>query len=101
MNYSIDFHPKVKFEAREAYLWYESQSDGLGRRFMQELETGIELITEAPLIWPKFRRIYHRYLLTKFPFSIYYSVEDSNLYVYAVAHTSRKPYYWKERKQGA
>lgn len=98
MTFSIRFHPDVKHEIRASYLWYESQSEGLGDCLLRELEDSFTLIQEAPHIWPKKREVFSRYVVQRFPFSIYYAVEDNTIIVYAVAHTSREPYYWDERK---
>lgn len=97
MSLPLVFHPEVKFEIKESYLWYESIKEGLGESLLHELESSYPIIQEAPQIWPKFRSIYHKYLLKKFPFSILYSIEESQVTVYAVAHYSRRPYYWKDR----
>ncbi|HMH45641.1 MAG TPA: hypothetical protein VK557_19290 [Pyrinomonadaceae bacterium] len=40
-----------------------------------------------------------RYLLTRFPYSIYYrwEPERDRVAIYAVMHFSRRPGYWRER----
>ena len=48
MNYPIDFHPDVKNEIRESYLWYESQGKDLGKSYLLELESAYRLIQESP-----------------------------------------------------
>ncbi len=97
MIYTIKFHPEVKYEIKESYDWYESKSAGLGKSLIHELEDSFSLIQEAPHIWPKKRALYSKYIVQRFPFSIYYTTENENIFVYAVAHSSRKPYYWKDR----
>ena len=39
-----------------------------------------------------------RQLLRRFPFSVYYLVDGPVAVILAVAHHSRKPDYWKQRK---
>jgi len=97
MTYTIQFHPQIKYEIKDSYNWYESKTIGLGESLLLELEDAFSLIQEAPHIWSKKRNIFSRYVVQRFPFSIYYTVENENIYIYAVAHSSRKPYYWKER----
>ena len=97
MSLLFVFHPEVKFEIKESYSWYESIKEGLGKSLLHELESSYSIIKKAPQIWPKFRSNYHKYLLKKFPFSIIYTIGKSQITVYAVAHYSRKPYYWKDR----
>jgi len=93
----ILFHPEVLEELREHYFWYEQKSSGLGERFLLVLELAYEIIQESPTVWPKTRNIFHKYQLNKFPFNVIYFVNEECITVYAVAHFSRKPFYWKQR----
>ncbi|MBW1900554.1 MAG: hypothetical protein JRJ20_02850 [Deltaproteobacteria bacterium] len=43
---SLDFHPDIFQEVREAYLWYEFKSEGLGDDFIRELEYAFFSIKE-------------------------------------------------------
>jgi toxin ParE1/3/4 len=40
-----------------------------------------------------------RYLLTRFPYSIYYrwNADNDRVSIYALMHTSRRPGYWRDR----
>lgn len=40
-----------------------------------------------------------RYLLSRFPYSIYYlwEAEQDHVSIYALMHTSRRPGYWRDR----
>ena len=97
MTFPIKFHPDVKLEIREAYLWYESQSNGLGKNYIIELECAYQLIQESPTVWPKRKKTFYFYPIQTFPFSIYYTFEEEIIIVYAIAHNARKPFYWQER----
>jgi len=35
--------------------------------------------------------------VTRFPYSVVYSARDGGIYVSAVAHNSRRPFYWRDR----
>jgi plasmid stabilization system protein ParE len=65
-----------------------------------EVETAIQALLASPTSWavieePQIRR----YLLTRFPYSIYYrwESEKNRVSIYAVMHSSRRPGYWRER----
>ncbi len=45
-------HPQAVEEAREARLWYEDKSEGLGAELMSRLDTAISQIMESPERWP-------------------------------------------------
>lgn len=49
----IVFHPQVKLELQDSYLWYQSQSLGLGDRFLDEVKRAFDVILESPKIRPK------------------------------------------------
>jgi hypothetical protein len=35
--------------------------------------------------------------VNRFPYNVVYRIRDDDIYVVAVAHTSRRPNYWKDR----
>lgn len=93
----LSFHPDVGYEIREAYRWYETQAQGLGDDFIEELELAFQAIVEIPETWPKFKKGFRRYILSRFPFAVIYSQINNRLYVIAMMHQSRKPDYWLNR----
>ncbi len=94
---SLEFHPDISQEVREGYLWYESKSVGLGEDFLNELESAFNIILELPDTWPIISSSFRRYLLKRFPYGVIYKVEKNRIYIVAVMHLSRKPYYWLSR----
>jgi len=95
---SLRFHPDVAKDLKSSYLWYQSQAQGLGDDFLNELETAYNAIQELPTTWPLFQHGFRRYLLSRFPFSIIYKEHLEFIYIVAVMHNSRKPGYWVKRK---
>lgn len=93
----IIFHPDVTTEIKSSYQWYQNQAEGLGDDFISELESACQTITEFPDTWPKFKIDFRRFLLSKFPFSIIYRLNNNIIFVVAVMHNNRKPDYWKTR----
>jgi len=91
------FHPDVAGEIKASYRWYQNQAEGLGDDFLHELELACQAIIEFPATWPRLKKDYRRFLLSKFPFSVVYRVQNTNIFVVAVMHNSRKPDYWKTR----
>ena len=72
---SLDFHPDIFQEVREAYLWYESKSEGLGDDFIRELEYAFSSIKEMPKTWPTISTNLRRYFLKRFPYGVIYSIK--------------------------
>jgi len=83
-------------ELTEAVRWYEHKRAGLGAEFFEAVAAGIELIRARPEIGAPRGRT-RSWLIPRFPFRLVYRVRDNELYVVAVAHTSRRPGYWRHR----
>ncbi len=81
----------------EGYLFYEQQSEGLGDYFLNSLYSDIDsLLVSAGVHATHFGK-YHRLLSKRFPFAVYYRVEDSVVKVYAVLDSRRSPA-WTRKK---
>lgn len=101
---SLRSHPEADFEVEEAAVWYEGRQEGLGHDFFTELERAYAMILEAPGTWPLRPGLpeslgIRRFLLARFPYGIAYDHSGEDVIVYAVAHLSRRPGYWKGRLQ--
>lgn len=94
---NVYFHPEVARDIHESVVWYESQAEGLGGDFINELESAYEAIAKLPGVWPQFGKGFRRYILTRFPFAVIYRQSKEKIYVVAVMHQSRKPDYWLNR----
>ena len=93
----IIVHSEAELELWQAVEYYEAKCVGLGLNLEQEVSHALADIQEAPDRWPK--RSYGTIcrLLRRFPYAIYYLEVQDVTWVVAVAHTSRRPYYWRNR----
>lgn len=93
----LRFHPDISLEIKDSNDWYQGKGFGLGDDFINELESAYQAIMEFPETWPYFKRGFRRYLLSRFPFSVIYRIEEDIIYIIAVMHHKRKPGYWTKR----
>ena len=93
----IIFATGVLEEVSASADFYETEVEGLGKAFLQKLGEGIEEIKENPFLYRIIKGDIRRHLLSKFPFGIIYRIEEEKIYVVAVMHLRRKPFYWLER----
>ncbi|WP_460587369.1 type II toxin-antitoxin system RelE/ParE family toxin [Haliea atlantica] len=98
---TFSFHPAAESEFLDSVGYYESEAPGLGRLFLDEFETLIELICEQPSAWrvevePDIRMV----PLRRFPLSLIYRERAGAVLILAVAHQSRRPHYWRKRFEG-
>ena len=89
-------------EFRSYIRWYENESVGLGDRLWSEIQAAIEWISEYPEIGETVRRVrargaVRRVPLRHFPFLLVYREHPDHLEIVALAHTSRRPTYWRDR----
>ena len=85
--------PLAGEEIEEAALWYNSQQTGLGRRFTQIVRNDIKFVCKNPLAFALRYKNVRAIPLKKFPFLIYYRVNetDKQIIVISVFHTSQNP----------
>ena len=93
----IELHPQADDEMRAAAAFYEIRQADLGERFLSRIEAAFESILAHPLAYQIIVENYRRRLVEQFPYSIIYRTEADRIFVLAIAHWSRKPYYWRAR----
>ena len=91
------FHHEASEEYLKSVAFYEEEQRGLGWRFIQAVEAGIETVMDEPERWRCFDGPLRRHLIESFPFHLIYGVRADEVVFVAVAHCSRKPGYWHER----
>ncbi len=99
----LKLHRRAEAEIREAATWYNGQTPGLGKRFLQAVHESFELLERNPGQFAKLETAsqhdpFRRLFVEGFPYLIVYEVLENDVFVYAVAHASRRPNYWKRRK---
>ncbi|KAF0095773.1 MAG: Plasmid stabilization system protein [Puniceicoccaceae bacterium 5H] len=84
-------------EVANAIAYYEAQQVGLGRDLEVEIRRALRMIQARPETWQMGRLGLRRFILARFPFVIHYQLVPDKIRIIAVAHTSRKPHYWRNR----
>ena len=92
------YHPEARSEADVAASYYFRSNPEAAGGFMDLLEEIVEEIQEAPQRWPFERGTkVQRRQMGRFHYTIFYLNDLHEVYILAVAHTSRRPGYWKTR----
>lgn len=97
MTTVVRLRVEAEHDVEDAARWYEKQRRGLGSEFLDEVRRTFRAISEQPFMYPVVARSTHRALVRRFPFGIYYRVEQVAIVVVAIMHGSRHPQHWKER----
>lgn len=90
-------HPEADEDLEAAAIWYDEQQGGLGDDFLDEFENTLRRILSAPKRWRKFRGENRKLNFDRFPYAIVYSLRRDIIYIKAVMHLHRRPFYWKGR----
>jgi len=91
-----DIRDEARVEIGEAIDWYATQSFTAAERLVNELTTLIDSLKRMPERGTKHPDGTRRVLLGSFPYAVIY-ITSPAFQVIAVAHTSRKPGYWRKR----
>jgi hypothetical protein len=90
-------HPEVPQELEAAALWYEEHQPGLGSDFLEEYQATMAQVLVAPERWRKILGDNRKLNFHRFPYAIIYSTSADTIYVKAVMHLHRRPFYWRHR----
>jgi hypothetical protein len=90
-------HPEADQELEAGALWYEDRQPGLGNDFLDEFEDTLRRIVAEPERWRKMRADNRKLNFHRFPYAIVYSIRPDAIYIKAVMHLHRHPFYWQHR----
>lgn len=93
----VEFAEPALIELDDAIEYYEMQSTGLGRKFLDEVSETLDLIDRFPQAWSKNSEHTRKAVLSSFPYNLIYSILGKKIYVIALAHQNRPPEYWIDR----
>jgi plasmid stabilization system protein ParE len=95
----VQFSQPASDELIAAIRWYEARRTGLGAELHEAVVRTIDLIRNHPDSGsPRTGRFPSRQLrVARFPYKVVYRVRRDDIYIIAIAHTSRRPEYWKDR----
>ena len=95
----ISFNPEALAEAEDATRWYrENGGAAPSRSFAQELRRVVGLAAAQPGIGSPGSHGTARLYLKRFPYTLVFRIQGESVRVIAIAHQSRRPGYWAERR---
>jgi len=97
VNYSLLVRPEARADIAGSQEWYEERASGLGDEFVEAVDEVLSAITRHPLAFPVVRKIVRRALTKRFPYGVFFLLEEETAVVLAVLHQSRDPELWARR----
>ncbi|MCX7192150.1 MAG: type II toxin-antitoxin system RelE/ParE family toxin [Proteobacteria bacterium] len=92
------FSIAAREELDEAFEYLELQQLGLGYRFTNDVDEALARIRSQPLAWHPLNKYLRRCHLKHFRYGLIYRIFGGQAEILAVAHDSRRPGYWRNRK---
>jgi plasmid stabilization system protein ParE len=89
--------PEADADAKEARAWYEHVRPELGEQFAVAVDETVEAIGDNALRFPVVYRNRRRAGVRRFPYGIYYDVQEHRIVVIACFHDKRNPRRWQVR----
>jgi toxin ParE1/3/4 len=97
VNFPLIVNPEAEADMADAKLWYDNLRPGLGDEFLLGVENTFEGIQRMPELYGKVFQDLRLALLRRFPYAIVYRMDEDQITVVAVYHTSRDPRGWQSR----
>ena len=94
----VAWHPLARRELFESSDFYEREVAGLGEIFLDRIEGALEQLRAHPRSGPSTRRDARKCRVSRFPYNLIYRIEADRIFILAVAHHKRRPYYWARRR---
>lgn len=97
MNWRVIIRPKAEADLQNARSWYESQRTGLGDELLDEVCHAVHLLESDPERRPFYYRDFRRLLTRRFPYKLFYRVEDDRVIVFRILHAKQR-HQWQLNK---
>lgn len=86
VNFPVLIRRVAEIEILEAFVWYEEHRENLGFEFLQILDETILLLQQQPQSFQIIFKNIRRVLLRKFPYAVFYVIENGKIIVLACLH---------------
>jgi plasmid stabilization system protein ParE len=93
----IRLDPEAQIDLFEAAVWYSEKGEGLGRRFLTVFDDAMATLAASPEGFPVVFDDVRRVVLRRFPFVVFYVVDEVEVVVVSLQHERRSPDRWPRR----
>ena len=93
MSYRIIVSPASFNDTFDAFSYYEEKQEGLGLRFILELEKAYSKLQTHPSYYSYINKEHNIRAIgvRKFPYRVIYEINDKQIFVFAVYNSFRHP----------
>ncbi len=84
MNYQVLILSEAELDIDNAFIWYELNQIGLGKKFYESVNKSVHFIQNRPFSCTEMFKGVRRFVIKKFPYGIYYKVDIENMEIQIV-----------------
>ena len=84
MSYKVVIEPRAIVDIQDAVDYYDNRQLGLGEYFFSTFNEHIEIISKSPFFQQRYKD-YHGLPIKKFPFIIFYYLDEAKKIIYIVS----------------
>ncbi|MEL6676290.1 MAG: type II toxin-antitoxin system RelE/ParE family toxin [Bacteroidota bacterium] len=95
-TFELVIREKAQQQILDIYSYYEDLQPGLGDRFEAELDLFFDLLEQGPRQFQAVDKVFRRAHLQTFPYTLFYFVLESRVYLVAVWPQAGKSDAWLE-----
>lgn len=88
---NIRISPLAEIDLQESIQFYNEQKEGLGDEFAIMFNANFDRIIKNPNQFPIEYRNIKKALMERFPFIVFFVIDESTCYVLGIFHSSRNP----------
>lgn len=79
-------------------VYYDAVRPHLGSAFLDAVQEATDYVQRVPLAGAPASSGLRRVMVRRFPYYLLYVVEETRIFLLAVAHFRRRPGYWQPRR---
>lgn len=99
MDRQVRYHSLFDCDVREAALWYDRRSEGLGGAFIEAVRERTADVIADPERFARSPMGCKYVRLARFPYVLLFDVVNDELLLLGVLHTARSMEKWRERQE--
>jgi plasmid stabilization system protein ParE len=96
-RYKIRYWMEAAEELEEAANWFAAEGPKTVEKWRRAFRETLEMIRQSPRLWAADATGIRQVLVRPFSYQIVYGLRGDVIEIFAVAHTSRHPDYWRKR----
>lgn len=94
MKHRVFVRPQARDEVAEAARWYCGKSPLVASAFRAAVRRAVSQISERPASFPEVAIGIHRALTRRFPYAIFFAVDETVVVVLAIKQQAQDPATW-------